>query len=128
MQRLAMMSLVLVAMAALALPAAAAQEEPVTCLMMGTASHRGDTMTEVVRDLHERYPTLRITITEDLEDRYENLRNDDVLCLNRLPLEDGDPPDYIREGLVQFLQGGGGLVTTHFAVAQAQRPALVTGQ
>ena len=106
---------------ALALPAAAAEQEPVTCLMMGTASHRGDTMTQVVADLHDRYPGLRITITTDLEDlRYENLSNYDVLCLNRLPVEEGDPPDYIKEGLVQFLQEGGGLVTSHFAVANAQ--------
>jgi hypothetical protein len=89
--------------------------------MMGTASHRGDTMTEVVADLGQSYPDLRITITTDLEDlRYDNLKNYDVLCLNRLPVEEGDPPDYIKEGLVQFLQEGGGLVTSHFAVANAQ--------
>lgn len=107
------------AIAFVALPAAA--QDPVSCLMMGTASHRGDTMTAVVADLEARDPSLDITITTDLEDlRYENLRDYDVLCLNRLPVEGGDPPEYLKESLVRFMMEGGGLVTSHFAVANAQ--------
>lgn len=66
MKRLGMTGLAVLAMAAVALPAVAAQEEPVTRLMMGTASHRGDTMTEAVPDLHERCPTLRISPSNGL--------------------------------------------------------------
>jgi type 1 glutamine amidotransferase len=119
-KQLTMIGIALLTITVLAAPAAA-QDDPVTCLMMGTASHRGDTMTEVVADLHARYPGLRITITTDLEDlRYENLQNYDVLCLNRLPVEEGDPPDYIKESITQFLTEGGGLVASHFAVASVQ--------
>jgi hypothetical protein len=76
--------------------------------MLGTASHGGDTMTEVVAHLHERYPGLRITITEDLEQlRLDNLKNYDVLCINRLRVQEGNPPDHVKEGIVEFMKQGG---------------------
>src|SRR5690606_35369025 len=50
----------------------------------------------------------------------ENLRNYDVLLMVQIKVEGGNPPDYVKEGIVQFLQEGGGLVVTHFAVANVQ--------
>jgi uncharacterized protein len=101
--------------------AMAAEADPVKCLMMGVGPHREDTMTAVVEDIHERYSTVEITITEDLEDlRIENLSEYDVLCMVQMRVEDGDPPDYVKEGITEFLKQGGGLVTTHFAIANAQ--------
>jgi len=97
------------------------QQEPLKVLMLGAASHGGDTMTEVLKEVHERYPSLRVTVTENLEDLLlDNLKNYNVLCINRLRVQENNPPDFVKEGIVGFLKQGGGLVTTHFAVANAQ--------
>ena len=35
-------------------------------------------------------------------------------------MENGNPPDFVKESLVQFLQNGGGLFVSHFVVAYMQ--------
>lgn len=94
---------------------------PVKCLWVGMASHGEPTMDDVVRELGEKYPTVQVTTTESVEDlRIENLKNYDVLLLVQMKVENGNPPDYVKEGIVDFLKGGGGLVVLHFAVANVQ--------
>jgi uncharacterized protein len=107
----------------LALSAAAvgAEEEPVKCLLMGLGPHSETTLTETLADIEKNYPSVAITATEDLETlRYENLKDYDVLCLVQMKVEKGNPPDFVREGILEFLKQGGGLVVTHFAVANCQ--------
>ncbi len=100
---------------------AADEKEPVKCLMMGFGMHRDDNLVDALEDIKENYPTVKITATEDLEAlRYENLKKYDVLCINRVKVEDGNPPDFVKEGIIQFLKDGGGLVANHFAVAYMQ--------
>ncbi|MBI4558022.1 MAG: ThuA domain-containing protein [Candidatus Hydrogenedentes bacterium] len=94
---------------------------PVRCLMMGMGPHKDDTMTEVLKVVKEKYPTVAITATENLEDlRIENLKKYQVLLMVQMKVEDGNPPDFVKEGVLQFLKEGGGLVVTHFAVANVQ--------
>jgi hypothetical protein len=113
---------ILLAMATfIAMPVYAAEEGPVKCLMMGMGPHGEVTMTEVLEDIKANYPTVEITASENVEDlKIENLKNYDVLLMNQINVEGGNPPDYVKEGIVQFLQEGGGLVVTHFAVANVQ--------
>ena len=95
---------------------------PVKCLMVGTYPH-GDAgvMDDVLRDIKENYPSVAITVTENLEDlRLENLKNYNVLMLVQMKVENGQPPDFVKEGILEFLKGGGGLFVTHFAVANVQ--------
>jgi uncharacterized protein len=102
--------------------AALADEAPVKCLMMGMGPHGENTMDEVLRDIAENYPSVAITASEDIEDlRLENLKNYDVLLINEIKVEGGNPPDYVKEGMIEFLKQGGGLVVTHFAVANVQQ-------
>jgi len=100
---------------------AQAQQQPVQCLMVGMGPHGEATMEAVLEDIEANYPTVAITVTEDVEDlRFENLQNYDVLLMLQLRVEGGDPPDFVKEGIVQFLQQGGGLVSTHYAIANVQ--------
>lgn len=78
-------------------------------------------MGDALRDIQEKYPTVQITATENIEDlKIENLKNYDVLLLIQMKVENGNPPDYVKQGIVEFLKNGGGLVVTHFAVANVQ--------
>lgn len=95
--------------------------EPVKCLLVGTGPHGEAVMDDVLRDIKENYGSVAITVTENLEDlRLENLKNYDVLMLIQIKVENGQPPDFVKEGIVEFLKGGGGLVVTHYAVANVQ--------
>jgi hypothetical protein len=103
------------------MPAQAAEEGPVKCLMMGMGPHGDVVMTDALEDIKANYPTVEITASENIEDlKIENLTNYDVLLMIQIKVEGGNPPDYVKEGIVQFLQQGGGLVVTHFAVANVQ--------
>lgn len=94
---------------------------PVPCLMVGLGPHGEAVMDDVLRDVKENYRSVEITATENVEDlRLENLKKYDVLLLVQMKVEGGAPPDFVKEGIVGFLQGGGGLVVTHFAVANVQ--------
>ena len=113
----------LIAVGIVALAAGAADTDaPVTCLMMGMGPHGEVVMTEVVDDIKANYPTVKLTVSEDLEDlRYENLKQYDVLLLIQLKVERGNPPDFVKESIDQFLKDGKGLVVTHFAVSNVQQ-------
>lgn len=103
-------------------PAAAfAQEPPVKCLMMGMGPHGENVMDNVLADIKANYPSVEITPSENIEDlKIENLRNYKVLMLIALKVENGNPPDFVKESIPQFLKEGGGLFVTHFAVANVQ--------
>lgn len=111
----------IIMMAAFAVLSAFAEEAPVKCLMMGMGPHGENTMDDVLRDIAENYPSVAITASENVEDlKLENLKNYDVLLMNQIKVEGGNPPDYVKEGILEFLKQGGGLVVTHFAVANVQ--------
>ncbi len=113
-----MLALAVLAMASLG---AFAEEAPVKCLMMGMGPHGENTMDDVLRDIAENYPSVAITASENVDDlKLENLKNYDVLMLNQITVEGGNPPDFAKEGILEFLKQGGGLVVTHFAVANVQ--------
>jgi type 1 glutamine amidotransferase len=98
-----------------------AEDEPVKALMMGTGPHNEDTMSDVLRDIEANFPTVEITQTEDIELlHYDNLKQYDVLVMVQMKVEGGEPPEFVKEGILQFLKDGGGLVVTHFAVANVQ--------
>jgi len=100
---------------------AAETPAPVKCLMVGLGPHDQQVLDDALRGIKENYPTVEITPTENIEDlRIENLKNFDVLLLVQLKVENGAPPDYVKQGIVEFLKNGGGLVVTHFAVANVQ--------
>ncbi|MCX5771293.1 MAG: hypothetical protein NTZ09_13640, partial [Candidatus Hydrogenedentes bacterium] len=91
---------------------------PVKCLMVGTGPHGEAVMDDVLRDIKENYPSVAITVTENLEDlRLENFKQYDVFLPIQIKAENGQPPDFAKEGILVFLKGGGGLVVTHFAVS-----------
>ena len=97
-------------------------EGPVKCLMVGMGPHGEVVMTDVVADIKANYPTVQITTTEDVEDlRYENLQKYEVLLMVQMKVNRGDPPDFVKEGITQFLKDGRGMVVTHFAVANVQQ-------
>lgn len=122
-RRIQLVSFAVVLTALLVCPAAfCAEEAPVKCLMMGLGPHGENVMDDVLKDIKENYPTVEITPTEDVEDlRIENLGKYDVLLMIQMKVENGDPPDYVKEGIVEFLKQGGGLVVTHFAVSNVQQ-------
>jgi type 1 glutamine amidotransferase len=106
-------------------PSAAATSEPVKCLMIGNEPH-GDSgvMSEAIADINENYPSVEISVVgkADLEAlRYENLQQYDVLLVEQIQVEDGSPPQFVKDGILQFLKDGGGLVVSHFAVANVQQ-------
>ncbi len=110
--------------ASLACPVRAAAEDakaPVKCLWAGMAAHKDPTVEDALRDIKEHYPTVEITVTEDINDlKIENLKKYDVLALLQIKAEGGNPPDEVKQGIVEFLKGGGGLFVSHFAVANVQ--------
>lgn len=94
---------------------------PVKCLMVGMGPHKEAVMDEALTAIKKDYPGVAITATENIEDlRLENLKKYDVLMLVQVKVENGAPPDFVKEGIVEFLKQGGGLVVTHFAVANMQ--------
>lgn len=94
---------------------------PVKCLLVGLGPHKEVTMTEALERIKVDYPSVAITATENIEDlRIENLKKYEVLCLVQIKVEGGNPPDFVKEGILQFLKEGGGLVVTHFAVSNVQ--------
>jgi len=94
---------------------------PVKCLWMGLAAHGEPTIEDALNDIKANYPSVAITTTENVEDlRIENLKNYDVLAVLQIKVENGTPPDFAQQGIVDFLKGGGGLVVVHFAVANVQ--------
>ncbi|MGC9329150.1 MAG: ThuA domain-containing protein [Candidatus Hinthialibacter sp.] len=99
-------------------------DDPVQCLMVGKEPHgEPGIMNEAVAAINANYPTVHITAVEktDLEAlRIENLKKYDVLMLEQVQVENGNPPDFVKEGIVQFLKDGGGLVVSHFVVANMQ--------
>jgi len=95
--------------------------EPLKCLWVGTASHGEPVMGDVIRDIGENYPSVAVTVTENIDDlKIDNLKNYDVLLLVQTKVENGNPPDEMKQGITDFLKGGGGLVVVHFAVANVQ--------
>ncbi len=103
----------------------AADQPPVKCLMVGMEPHRdAGVWKDVVADINANYPTVTLTAVEkdNLEVlRYENLKKFDVLLLIQIQAENGNPPDFVKDGILQFLKEGGGLVVNHFAVANVQK-------
>lgn len=98
-----------------------AEAGPVKCLWVGLAPHGAPVMQEVVDDIEAKFPDVDITVTEDIEDlKIDNLKKYDVLLLLQLKAEKGDPPDEVKQGITDFLKGGGGLVVIHYAAANCQ--------
>lgn len=124
MKRALLCVLPAVVLAMLALcPASAAEEAkaPVKCLWVGMAAHKDVTMEEALKNIKEQYPGVAITVTEDINDlKLDNLKNYDVLALYQIKAEGGNPPDEVKQGIIDFLKGGGGLFVSHFAVANVQ--------
>ncbi len=117
---LLMMGGMVTAAVVMAAPAHAEDPGPVKCLMMGMGPHGEVTMTDVLADIKANYPTVEITATENVDDlKIENLKNYDVLLMVQMKV-DNNPPDFVKESIPQFLKDGGGLVVTHFAVANVQ--------
>lgn len=99
-------------------------EDTVKCLLVGKEPH-GDAgvLNDAVAFINENFPTVNITAVEKTELealRIDSLKQYDVLMLTQVQVENGEPPDFVKEGIVQFLKGGGGLVVSHFAVANMQ--------
>ena len=94
---------------------------PVKCLWVGMAAHKDATMEDALRDIKENYPSVAITVTENADDlKIDNLKNYDVLAIHQIKVENGAPSDEVKQGIIDFLKGGGGLFISHFAVANAQ--------
>ena len=99
--------------------------EPIKCLMIGKEAH-GDpgTMLEAINAINEDYPDIRINLVDksDLEAlRFDSLKAYDVLVIEQIQVQEGNPPDFVKQGILEFLKGGGGLVVSHFAVANVQQ-------
>ena len=109
---------------ALAPQAPCGEPGPVKCLQIGLEPHgTPGVWNEALADIQANYPSVQITAVEkeNLEAlRYDNLKNFEVLHVVQMKAENGDPPDFAKEGILQFLQAGGGLVVNHFAVANCQ--------
>ncbi len=98
------------------------QKSPVKCLMMGSGPHGEVVMPAVLDEIKKEYKTVAITLSENVDDlKYDNLKNYDVLIMVQIKVQDGNPPDFVKESLVQYLKEGHGLVVTHFAVANVQK-------
>ncbi len=99
--------------------------EPIKCLMIGKEAH-GDpgTMVDAVKAINADYPGIQINLVDksDLEAlRFENLSAYEVLVIEQIQAPEGNPPEFVKEGILEFLKGGGGLVVSHFAVANVQQ-------
>lgn len=103
-------------------PAEAAPQAAIKCLMIGTGPHKEDgILNDAIQDIKEHYPSVALTVTDTVEDlKYENLKNYQVLLVVQIKVENGNPPDFVKESIDKFLKEGGGLVVTHFAVANVQ--------
>lgn len=102
----------------------AAEQPPVKCLLIGLEPH-GEVgiLKETLGYIKENCPTVDITAVEkeNLDAlRYENLKKYDVLMVEQIKVEKGNPPDFVKDGIIQFLKEDGGLVVLHFAVANCQ--------
>lgn len=100
------------------------QDAPVKCLLIGLEPH-GETgvLNETVSAINMDFPTVHITAVEKNKLdalNYENLKQYDVLMVEQIQAQDGNPPDEVKQGILQFLKDGGGLVVLHFAVANVQ--------
>lgn len=105
-------------------PEAFAQTQPVKCLLVGLEPH-GDAgvWNTLVETIQANEPSVAITTVakENLDAlKLENLKNYDVLLLVQMAAPDGNPPEAVKEGIIEFLKGGGGLVVNHYAVANTQ--------
>ena len=100
------------------------EKAPVKCLLIGKEPHgEAGILNETLKEIQEKYPSVEITAVEkDKLDvlKFDNLKNYDVLMIEQVQVQDGNPPDFVKEGIVQFLKNGGGLVVSHFAVANMQ--------
>lgn len=105
-------------------PAFGQSQQPVKCLQIGLEPHgTAGVWSQLLGEIKEKNPTVDITAVEkeNIEAlTYENLKNYDVLMPVQMKFEDGNPPDEVKEGILQFLKEGGGLVVNHYAVANAQ--------
>jgi type 1 glutamine amidotransferase len=105
-------------------PALGQSEQPVKCLQIGLEPHgTAGVWTDLLGEIKAKNPSVEITAVEkeSIESlKYENLKSYDVLLLVQMKFEEGNPSDEIKEGILQFLKEGGGLVVNHFAVANAQ--------
>lgn len=121
MHRLIFFSALCLLVLAPALVHAEESSQPVKCLMMGLGPHGENVMDEALAAIKEQYPAVEITATEDVEQLHlDNLKHFDVLCLVQIKVEDGNPPEFVKTDILEFLKQGGGLVVTHFAVANLQ--------
>jgi hypothetical protein len=97
---------------------------PVKCLQIGMEPHQeAGVWKDTLADIKASFPAVEITAVEkeNLEAlRFENLTHYDVLLVVQIQAGEGNPPDFVKEGILQFLQGGGGMVVNHFAVANVQ--------
>ena len=100
------------------------EKAPVKCLLIGKEPHgEAGVLNESLQAIKEKCPSVEITAVEkDQVDalKFDNLKNYDVLMLEQVQVQEGNPPDFVKEGIVQFLKNGGGLVVSHFAVANMQ--------
>ena len=97
---------------------------PIKCLQVGLEPHgEAGVWTNLLAEIKEKNPTVVLTAVEknNLEVlHFDNLKNYDVLLMVQMAAPDGNPPDEVKNGILQFLQNGGGLVVNHFAVANVQ--------
>lgn len=102
----------------------AAAENPVKCLLVGKEPHgEAGILNDTVAYINEHFPTVQITAVEkDNLDalKIDNLKNYDVLMLEQVQVPDGNPPEFVQQGIVEFLKNGGGMLVSHFAVANMQ--------
>ncbi|GMV66005.1 MAG: hypothetical protein AMXMBFR75_18020 [Candidatus Hinthialibacteria bacterium] len=103
---------------------AMAETPPVKCLMVGLEPHNeAGVWNSLLATIQAQEPSVAITAVpkENLDAmKLENLKNYDVLLLVQMAAPDGNPPDAVKEGITEFLKGGGGLVANHYAVANTQ--------
>lgn len=97
---------------------------PVKVLWVGLEPHgEAGVWNTFLATVKEKEPSVAITAVEkgNLDAlKYDNLKNYDVLHLVQMQVPDGNPPDFVKEGIIQFLKEGHGLVVNHFAVANTQ--------
>jgi len=117
------LGIIALGLGALVVPCATRADDakpPVKCLMMGLGPHGEVVMPAALEEIKKNCKTVEITPTENIDDlKYENLKQYDVLLMVQMKVE-GNPPDFVKESLLQFLKEGHGLVVTHFAVANVQ--------
>ncbi len=97
---------------------------PIKVLQVGLEPHgEGGVWNNLLAAIKEKEPSVAITAVakDNLEAlKYDNLKNYDVLHLVQVQVPDGTPPDFVQEGILQFVKEGHGLVVNHFAVANFQ--------